>query len=139
MERGNHTATLLANGQVLLAGGFTHTGTTVASGELYDPATGQFTATGSLATARYDHTATLLLSGKVLIAGGFINGGAALASAELYDPAAGTFAATGSLSSTRASHTATLLQAGVVLVAGGLNAAVNFGGSAQASADLYHP
>ena len=64
----SHTATLLPNGKVLVAGGL-H-GVRLASAELYDPASGTWTATGSLATARDDHTATLLPNGKVLVAGG---------------------------------------------------------------------
>ena len=57
---------------------------TLSSAELYDPASGTWSATGSLNTARYDHTATLLPNGKVLVAGGSGNGGS-LTSAELYD------------------------------------------------------
>ena len=68
--RYGHTATLLPNGQVLVAGGLGLTGD-LASAELYDPATGMWTATGSLATARRSHTATLLPNGQVLVAGGF--------------------------------------------------------------------
>ena len=67
--RVHHTATLLPNGKVLVAGGYTTTAP-LASAELYDPASGTWTATGSLVTARDDHTATLLPNGKVLVAGG---------------------------------------------------------------------
>src|SRR6266513_3714758 len=82
-----HTATLLPNGKVLVAGGGDINGIH-ASAELYDPASGAWSATGSLATARSGHTATLLPNGRVLAAGGG-DGGSIHASAELYDPASG--------------------------------------------------
>ena len=68
--RDAHTATLLPSGQVLVAGGSNLTDRYLSSAELYDPATGTWTATGSMGTAREDHTATLLPSGQVLVAGG---------------------------------------------------------------------
>jgi hypothetical protein len=80
--RGYHTATLLANGKVLVAGGENSTGF-LASGELYDPAGGSWSATGSLSNGRSSHTATLLPNGNVLVAAG--EGTSALTSAELYD------------------------------------------------------
>ena len=83
-----HTATLLPNGKVLVAGGY-NGHSLLSSAELYDPASGTWSATGSLSTARYLHTATLLPNGKVLVAGGFKQV-VALSSAELYDPATGT-------------------------------------------------
>ena len=126
--RYGHTATLLPNGKVLVAGGSPG----LSSAELYDPATGSWTATGSLSTARYFHTATLLPTGKVLVAGGLGPSGY-LSSAELYDPASGTWTATGSLSTARLLHTATLLPTGKVLVAGGVN------GFVLSSAELYDP
>ena len=95
-----HTATLLPNGQVLVAGGFGGTTGCLASAELYDPATGMWTATGSMATARYVHTATLLPNGQVLVAGGR-SGFDVIASAELYDPASGMWTATASLGPVR--------------------------------------
>ena len=116
--RERHTATLLVSGQVLVAGGFNYNGSndvTLASAELYDPATGHWTATGSLGAARYGHTATLLTNGKVLVVGG--NGSVSFA--ELYDPTTGTWSPTGSLGGTIYDHTATLLANGQVLVAGG--------------------
>ena len=98
--------------------------------ELYDPTSGTWSATGSLADARVGHTATLLLNGKVLVAGGYNAASLVLASAELYDPATGTWSETGSLATARSSHTATLLPNGIVLVAGG------FGTNYLASAEL---
>jgi hypothetical protein len=83
--RESHTATLLPDGKVLVAGGRGFNNSSVfANAELYDPASGTWTATGSLVTARAGHTATLLPNGKVLVTGGQGNGGT-LASAELYD------------------------------------------------------
>jgi hypothetical protein len=83
--RHSHTATLLPNGTVPVAGGDNRQIGYLDSAELYDPATGTWAATGSLNTARDEHTATLLPNGKVLVAAGFGSGLSALASAELYD------------------------------------------------------
>jgi uncharacterized protein YjdB len=128
-----HTATLLNNGMVLIAGGYGPTGT-LASAELYNPASGTFAPTGSMSTARSQHTATLLPNGMVLIAGGIgVSGN--VASAEIYNPATGTFTSTGSLNTARAMHTATLLSTGMVLIAGGIDS----NNSALDSAELYNP
>jgi hypothetical protein len=126
-----HTATLLPNGKVLVAGGQGNNGFPNIT-ELYDPATEIWNLTSNLTTGRYFHTATLLPNGKVLVVGG--NNGDSLASAELYDPALGTWSQTGSLAIARDRHTATLLPNGKVLVAGGYST-----NSIQASAELYDP
>jgi hypothetical protein len=103
------------------------------SAELYNPATGSFTATPQrMGTQRVGHIATWLPNGKVLIAGGWSNEGV-LASAELYDSSTGAFTPTGSMSVARGDFTATLLPNGKVLVAGGEN------DHALSSADVYDP
>src|SRR5919109_3635066 len=105
-----HTATLLPNGKVLVAGG-DNGKQLLNSAELYDPATGAWSSTGNLNAARALHTATLLPNGKVLVAGGAYN----LNSAELYDPVTGSWSSTGNLNTARFVHTATLLPNGRVL------------------------
>jgi Kelch motif/Galactose oxidase, central domain len=131
--RDQHTATLLRNRQVLVAGGFNGTAV-LASAELYDPATGMWTATGSMTSGRELHTATLLPNGQVLVAGGIGDGVVYLASAELYDPATGVWTATGNMATARFADTATLLPNGQVLVAAGSNLT-----GPLARAELYDP
>jgi len=88
------------------------------SAELYDPANGTWSTTGSLKKKRLFHTATLLPNGLVLVAGGLASA-IVTAITELYDPSNGTWSDTGSLNTARLEHTATLLPNGMVLVAGG--------------------
>lgn len=140
--RAGHTATLLPNGQVLVAGGYTdfYAAAALASAELYTPATGKWTATGSMNIARIDATATLLPNGQVLVAGGynqttFVDNPVPMTSAELYTPATGTWKTTGSMNTSRINQTATLLNNGQVLVAGG----VDTSDLPIASAELFTP
>ena len=109
------TATLLASGEVLAAGGQNSNLAPpfISSAELYNPFTGKWTSTGSLNNGRYYHTATLLKNGQVLIAAGSDR-----ASAELYKTTSGTFSVIGSLNTGRIYHAAVLLTNGEVLAAG---------------------
>jgi WD40 repeat protein len=137
-QRYYHAAVLLPDGKVLVTGGATseYDGGVLASSELYDPATGKWTYTGSLNTARRNHTITLLPNGKVLVTGGSDASENVLhASAELYDPATGTWTAVASMGTGRSYHTATLLPNGKVLVAGGSD----IDPVRSASAELYDP
>ena len=131
-----HTATLLKDGRVLIAGGEWTNGIEWESlpfAEIYDPATGAFSVTGSLNEPRYGHTATLLTDGRVLITGGVSTTNLGrIASAEIYDPATGSFTYAGSMAVPRSFHTATLLLNGQVLISGGDNAAA-------VAAEVYNP
>src|SRR4051794_27144619 len=131
VARTRHTATLLTDGRVLIAGGFP----TTPSAEIYDPATGIFSATGNMSTPRSQHTATLLPDGRVLIAGGGPRVGP-LPGMEIYDPATGVFSPAGNLLSPRSGHSAILLANGTVLLVGGSGLAAF---PALAPAEAYDP
>jgi large repetitive protein len=120
-------STLLSGGRVLIAGGLGLTGgpdghlPLLNAAEIFDPATGTFSSTGTMVQARQKHTATLLADGRVLVAGGYFDYICFTASTELFDPATGMFSPTGFMLSERVGHTATLLASGEVLVVGGSN------------------
>jgi hypothetical protein len=127
--RHSHTATLLENGKVLVAGGYRDVA--LSSAELYDPSTGSWTPTGSMTDGRALHWASLLPSGKVLVPGGECGTGCFLAGAELYDPALETWSPTGSLNQARVRYSSTVLDTGTVLLAGG------YDGDVLASSELF--
>jgi WD40 repeat protein len=131
--RESHTATLLPNGKVLIAGGHKDRRaamTIYSSAELYDPATGRFSATGDMTRIRHKHGAVSLADGRVLIVGGadHRDGRPAYSSVEIYNPTTGTFSATGDMNSPRYKiHDAlVLLNDGTVLIAGGAERAEVF-------------
>jgi len=133
VARTGHTATLLSDGRVLVAGGTTQGGSAVGSAEIYDPSAGTWTLlSATLAQARTGHTATLLANGDVLLAGGQ-NSSGALASLELFSAATETFSAAGAMSSPRSGHAAAALNDGCVLIAGGTDA----GGATLGTTDIY--
>jgi len=136
VPRATHTATLLRDGTVLVAGGFGRgNGAELASTERYSPATGRFAPGPRMTTPRMGHSATLLPDGRVLLAGGFGAGGTVLDSAELYDPTTRRFTPTGRMGARRADHEAVLLADGRVLLVGGTGPGFDF----LASAELYDP
>jgi len=117
--RESHTATLLPDGRIFVAGGGAGLrGRSVSSTELWDPETASFSRSGPLGSRRANHTATLLNDGRVLLVGGD-DGERVIASAETWDPTTASGEATDSLLEARMSHTATLLADDRVLIVGG--------------------
>ncbi|MER7952464.1 kelch repeat-containing protein [Streptomyces sp. NPDC096079] len=144
-----HSTTLLADGRVLVTGG--HTGPNafpsrpLATAEVYDPGTGDWSPAGELREARYGHSATLLPDGRVLVAGGAGRRSAAsersLYSAELFDPLLPGWTKAGDMTDARSFHPAVPLPDGRVLVAGGWVVTRRDwrGGTALAYAECYDP
>lgn len=132
-KRAFHTATLLADGRVLIAGGvYLDTPATVPStAEIFDPATGQFSTDISMTTTRTGHAAVLLSNGQVLLTGGY---GPDFSSAEIYDPTSNSFRAVGGMTTERSSHTATVLRDGKVLITGGY-----INGEPLLTSEIYDP
>ena len=141
ISREDQSVVLLANGQLLVMGGTTvdFNGVTVASAELYDPATETWTITGTMLQGRERFTATLLQNGQVLVAGGDyfdgVNAGV-LTACELYDPTLSTWSATASMNTPRFGAKAVLLRNQQVLEVGG---ETDFTDTPTASAELYTP
>ena len=126
-----HTASLLPDGRVLVAGGTVQSGAALSSAEIYDLAADTWTAAAALNEARWNHTATLLPNGRVLVAGGWT--GTLFANAETYDPILNTWTSVANLKTARRNHRARLLPDGRVLVIGGHN------GAYLNSAEIYNP
>jgi len=140
--RAGHTAVLLTNGSVLVAGG-TNNNTPLASSELYNFASGTWTSTGSLNVARTMGRAVLLSNGNVLVMGGCIGSdclGRTTASAEIYSSSTDKWTSTGSMLKGRAEFVAVLLPNGNVLVAGGCTSyGANGCRAVTSGAEIYNP
>jgi hypothetical protein len=132
VPRVGHSASLLHNGKVLLAGGYTNTnnGQATFSAELYDPSTGMFFVTRNMSSPRMGFVAAVLLDGKVLVAGGH-DDARPIATAEVYDPGIGSFFPVGAMNAARAWFAGVTLQDGTVLLSGG--------SGFSASAELFRP
>jgi hypothetical protein len=107
-----HTATVLVDGKVLVAGGGPQ------SAEIYDPVANTWTPTSFMTVARSKHTAELLENGRVLVMGGC--SGDPCVSAELFNPATGQWTLTGPMRVPHVSHASAVLPDGKVLVSGGI-------------------
>ncbi len=142
VRRAGQTITMLRDGRVLVTGGVQNAGfrSELASAEIYDPATGTFSATGSMSMPREGHTATLLRDGRVLVVGGSRqrHPDAGLR-AEIYDPASRQFWPTGHLNQPRVAHVAALLGTGKVLIAGGGRGGMPGGYISYDTAEMYDP
>lgn len=136
VARAEHATATLADGRILVVGGVGLSGgggsTNLASAEIYDPATGAWTTTGTMTVPRRAPLALALSNGKVLVAGG----DAAASSTEIFDPATGTFSASGSFGVARVAPVGAVLGDGRVLVAGGNPPA---GGATVVSAETWDP
>jgi hypothetical protein len=142
-----HSLTSLGGGRVLAVGGLTGTLQfplpATRTAELYDPAAGTWTATGSLGLARHDHSASLLPDGRVLVAGGtFVRSASSNASTEtceIYDPSTGVWSAAAPMSDARSGHCAVTLADGRVLVIGGWRYTTLDAGVGTAYCELFDP
>lgn len=128
---------VLQDSTMLVMGGLSATQpNTLATAEIYDPATGLFTYTGNMISSREAFTSSLLPSGQVFVAGGIVGQAVTIGNCELYNPITKVWTATGALNTPRFDHTATLLNNGKVLLVGGYSGLT---GAPLATAEIYDP
>jgi N-acetylneuraminic acid mutarotase len=142
--RAGHAAVLLEDGRVLVAGGQMVVApgsppVTLNSAEIYDPATGAWTATAAMQVRRAEPILTLLRDGRVFVSGAARVAGPDAISAEIYDPATGAWTRVADMSTPRSDHIQELLDDGRVLVAGGFSGTVRAPSAYFASAEIYDP
>lgn len=122
LARAGHTATLLLDGSVLVVGGYDAKGRALASAELWDPKTKEWSPMPAMADARFSHSATRLSDGRVLVTGGQIGTQLILARSEIFDPSTGRWSDGPALPRALREHSTILLPDGAVLLAGGRQA-----------------
>ena len=122
-----HVATLLADGRVLVIGGF---GSNSDLAQIFDPETGSWSSAGTMLHPRFALAATLLKDGRVLVSGGMDS----TSTTELFDPSTGRFEAGPSMANPRYGHTSVRLADGRVLIIGGSD-----GNQAMGSVEVYDP
>jgi hypothetical protein len=127
VPRYGHTATVLADGRILIVGGLTPDPICAAPPcpieevEVFDPIVGETRAVDDIPGGIQEHTATLIAGGRVLITGGIDADGALRDDAYLFDPDVEALVPTRSLGRPRAEHTAAELCDGTVLLVGGVS------------------
>ena len=143
VQRSRHTATLLPDGRVLVAGGLLSDGTASAAAEIYNPAAGAWTPAASMNVPRLNFVATRLADGRVLVTGGVSDNGqpgagnAVTKSAEIYDPATDRWTLVARMAHQRYVHAAALLPDGRVLVTGGSGVTIHC--MMRSTAEVYDP
>jgi len=135
VQLSHQQAVALADGTVLVAGGYDAQATTTGRAELYDPDHDTWTSVAPLRVPRQDFVAMALPDGRVLVAGGQDNNQRVFASVEIYDPRMRTWRGASSMHVARSGATATRLHSGDVLVVGGEDDKY----TPLASAEIYHP
>jgi len=132
-SRDDHAAIRLADGRVLVAGGWGGQGV-LATTEVYDPATGSFSDGPAMSSPRAGFAAIELDDGRVLLAGGFTGNHTTTPTADLFDPTTDTILAVAPLQEARGSYAAARLMDGQVIVVGGYDS-----GHSLSSAEIFDP